>query len=586
MEQPSAERWRQVDALLDRVLDLPRDSRATFLDSSRTADPAVRAEVLRLLAAQHGAERFLARPAGEFALSMLASGAEVVDRDELPSPSRIGPYRVLREVGRGGMGRVFLAERDDPELRQRVALKVLRGGLASSHLVRRFLDERQILASLDHQNIARLLDGGITEDRLPWFAMEYVDGIPIDRYCAENRLDLSARLQLFLPVCDAVQYAHRNLVVHRDLKPSNILVTADGRVKLVDFGIAKLLAPEAGAEGGELTHAGARPMTPGYASPEQLRGEPVSTASDVYAAGVLLYMLLAEQHPHLVPGRPAHEVARAILEEVPRPPSAVSATGLRRRLRGDLDTIVLTGMRKEAERRYATVEQLAADIRRHLGGLPVTARPDTWGYRTGKFVRRHRTGVAGAVAFGVLLVGYGFTVTVHAERIGREAAKTEQVRDFLVSLFTEADPGVTQGREPTASELVDEGARRVKTELADQPEIQAEMMATLGQVYLALGRYREASEQLTAALTIQRGIVAVPDEVEARTAQLLASALHFLGRLHEAEAIVREVVHIRRALHGESDHRVGRVLNDLGDLLHTKGELREAEDHLRLAVRS
>ena len=585
MGQASAERWRQIEELLDAALDLPPDTRTAFLDSAPAADPGLRDEVMRLLAAQERVEPFLQQPAAELAASLLASDDGGAGNGPDAVPERIGPYRVLREAGQGGMGTVFLGERDDPELPQRVALKLVRRGPAAEALARRFLEERRILALLDHPHIARLLDGGITEEGVPWFAMEYVEGSPIDRYCAERRLGIAERLHLFLRVCDAVQYAHRSLVVHRDLKPSNILVTNEGRVKLLDFGIAKLLASDAGAETGEHAHAGLRPMTPGYASPEQIRGKPVSTLSDVYTLGVLLYTLLAGQHPHLSPDRQPHQVARATLEEEPPLPSTVATEGERRRLRGDLDTIVVAAMRKEPERRYTTAEQLAADIRHHLAGRPVRAHPNTWRYRSGKFVRRHRAGVAGAMLFTALLSGYGITMTVHAERIAREAAKNEQVRDFLLSLFIPANPGVTQGREPTASELVDQGALRVATELAGQPEIQTEMMTTLGRVYVTLGRYQAASEQLEAALAIRRRIHPVPNEAVAETAQLLSEALHFHGRISEAEVLVREVLEIRRQLHGERHWRVGIVLTDLGDLLHTRGELAEAEQQLDLAVR-
>lgn len=580
MKQASAEHWRQIEELLDAALDLPPEARAAFLDSVPAADAGLRMEVVRLLAAHERVEPFLKQPAAELAASLLASddGATGVPH---ALPERIGPYRVISEAGRGGMGTVFLAERDDPQLRQRVAIKLVHGGTGTEPLVGRFLEERQILASLDHPHIARLLDGGITEEGLPWFALENVDGIPIDRYCAERQLRISERLDLFLRVCDAVQYAHRNLVVHRDLKPSNILVTDEGRVKLLDFGIAKLLAPDAE----ELTRIGLRPMTPAYASPEQIRGEAVSTASDVYALGVLLHTLLAGQHPFLRSGRSPHEVTRAILEDEPEPPSAMAPQGMHGRLRGDLEIIVLTATRKEPERRYGTVEQFAADIRRHLAGLPVSARGDSRGYRWGKFARRHRAGVAAALAFAILLLAYGITVTVHAERIAREAEKTGQVRDFLLSLFAQANPGVTQGREATAAELVEQGARRVAAELAGQPEIQAEMMTTLGEVYTTLGHYQAASEQLEAALAIRRRLHPGPSQPVGRTAELLSVALHFNGRLVEAEVLVREVLEIRRHIHGGRDWRVGTVLTDLGDLLHTRGELPEAERHLRSALR-
>jgi eukaryotic-like serine/threonine-protein kinase len=583
MEDPSAARWRQIEDLLDAALDLPPSSRPAFIDRE-AADDDVRAAVMRLLAAEERLEPFLARPAAEIAAPLFA-GDDASAGGVMFVPERIGPYRVLGEAGKGGMGTVFLAERDDPQLRQRVALKLVRSEVTARSVIRRFIEERQILASLEHAHIARLLDGGITEHGLPWFAMEYVEGVPIDEYCRDRHLDIAARLQLFLQVCDAVQYAHSKLVVHRDLKPSNILVTGPGVVKLLDFGIAKLLADEAGVDARDITQAGVRPMTPGYASPEQVRGGAVSTASDVYALGVLLYTLLTGRHPYLSAGRQPHEVARAVLEDDPEPPSAVAPHGSRRRIRGDLDTIVAMAMRKDPEVRYATAEQLAADIRRHLAGLPVSGQPPTWPYRAGKFVRRHRAGVAGAAVLAMSVVGYGITVTLHAERIAREAAKSEQVRDFLLSLFTHANPGVTQGREPALSELVEEGARRVATELSGQPEIQAEMMTTLGEVYLTLGHYEAANEQLEAALAIQRRVHSRPNETMARTAQLLSGGFHFGGRLMEAEALGREVLAMRRLLHGENDWRVGSILNDLGDLLHTRGELVEAEGHLRQAVR-
>jgi eukaryotic-like serine/threonine-protein kinase len=583
MAQADVDRWAYIEALLDATLDLPADARPAFLDSATGADAGVRAEVMRLLGAYEQAQDFLERPAAELAPSLLADDDDG-GCEPRAVPERIGPYRLLHEAGHGGMGTVFLAERDDPQLRLRVALKLVRSGVASGSLVRRFLEERQILASLDHPHIARLLDGGITPDGLPWFAMEFVEGTPIDRYCADRRLGVTQRLHLFLLVCDAVQFAHGNLVVHRDLKPSNILVTEDGRVKLVDFGIAKLLAGAARAEAGELTQAGLRPMTPGYASPEQIRGEAVSTASDVYALGVLLYTLLAGQHPYLTSGRQPHEVARAILEEEPKPPSAVAAEDARRRLRDDLDTIVLAAMRKEPERRYATAEQLAADIRRHLAGLPVSARPDTWPYRTGKFVRRHRAGVAATLAFAALLIGYGITITVQAERIAREAARTEQVKEFVLSLFTHADPGVSQGRDLTALDLVEQGALRVASELASQPSLQAEMMTLLGNVYQTMGHYEAAIGQLRPALAIRRRLHPGAHEDVARTAQILAAVLHYQSHYGEAEMLLREVLEMRRRLFDQESWEVGATLNDLGDLLHSRGDFPAAEDHLRRAL--
>lgn len=581
MEASSPDRSRRIDALLDAALELPPEARAAFLESVPT-DAGVRAEVKRLLELAGPAADFLERPAAEFAPSLFASDGPAPEI--LPAPDRIGPYRILRLAGRGGMGSVYLAERDDPQLRQRVALKLI-SRMTPEPLVRRFLEERQILASLDHPHIARLLDGGITADGLPWFAMEYVEGTPIDRYCDERELGIERRLRLFLRVCEAVQYAHQNLIVHRDLKPSNILVTADGRVKLLDFGIAKLLTADGDIGAPARTQTGLHPMTPEYASPEQIRGEAISTASDVYALGVLLYKLLSGQHPHRPAGRVVPlEIARAVLEEEPKPPSALADRGVRRRLRGDLDTIVLTAMRKEPQRRYGTAEQLGTDLRRHLRGEPVSARPDTWRYRSSTFVRRNRGGVAAAAAFALLLMGYGFTATLQAERVAREAARTEQVKDFLASLFIHANPGFTKGDEPTASELVEQGARRITIELADQPELRAEMMTLLGTVYVSMGQYEAAIEQLEAALAIRRGLNPGAHEEIARTAQRLAEALHYEGRFGYAERLFREIVELRLRRWGAGSAEYGMALNDLGDMLHTQGRYAEAEEVMARAL--
>jgi len=288
----------------------------------------------------------------------------------------IGPYRVVRELARGGMGVVYLAERADGQFEQRVALKLMKRGMDSEEIHQRFLAERQILAQLTHPHIARLLDGGVSNEGQPYFAIEYVDGTAITAHCEARQLGVEQRLRLFLDVCDAVRYAHQNLVVHRDLKPSNILVTADGQAKLLDFGIAKLLRQETGETG--LTQTGLRVMTPEYAAPEQVLGEPVTTATDVYALGAVLYELLTGRRAHHLQSRTPTEVERVICEVEPEAPSAVTTGALRKRLRGDLDTIALTALKKEPERRYPTVEQLASDVARFLGGLPVTARPDTW----------------------------------------------------------------------------------------------------------------------------------------------------------------------------------------------------------------
>src|SRR5215210_2267496 len=397
------EAWERVKEIFAAARELPAAARPDFLTEACAGDPAVRREVESLLAAQSGiGESFLAEPAAGEAFRLIEHRGteEWIGR-------RIGAYRVLAELGSGGMGTVFLAARADAEFERQVAIKVIRRGLDRAEIVSRFRQERQILAGLDHPNIARLLDGGATEEGLPYLVMERVEGVPIDRYSAEASLDLPGKLGLFLKICAAVQYAHRNLIVHRDLKPSNILVTREGEPKLLDFGIAKFLEPGP-AEG--LTISGERLLTPDYASPEQVLGEPITTSSDVYSLGVLLYQVLCGRPPYRIAGRTPQELERVVCEEEPLPPSRTLSRGsdtekLREQLRGDLDNIVLKALAKEPARRYASVEHLSEDLERYLTGRPVLARSGGWWYRSGKLLRRHRlaAAAAGAVALSLIL---------------------------------------------------------------------------------------------------------------------------------------------------------------------------------------
>ena len=411
------ERWQQVKALFEQALERPPDERAAFLDQACHGDEALRREVRSLLSSHD--DGFLDEP--------LSLDAPSGDDGAAHTGQRIGAYRLVREIGHGGMGAVYLAERADGQFHQQVAVKFVRHGVDSDTLRRRFRAERQILARLEHPHIARLIDGGVSEDGLPYLAMEYVEGTRIDHYCDAHHLSTNERLRLFLAVCEAVHYAHQNLIVHRDLKPSNILVTEGGTVKLLDFGIAKLLDDNAAATPlDEVPRTGMRVMTPEYASPEQIRGEPVTTAFDVYALGIILYELLAGQRPYRLSGLSPGEMERIVCEKAPaRPSTAVTREAqtdatraatpeeisrmrstqpdkLRRRLAGDLDTIVMMALHKDPSRRYRSVGQLSEDLRRHLDGLPVTARPDSFAYRISKFIRRHWMGVAAAVFISLL----------------------------------------------------------------------------------------------------------------------------------------------------------------------------------------
>ncbi|MBI1765318.1 MAG: serine/threonine protein kinase [Acidobacteria bacterium] len=428
-------RWQQVKAIFQQVAELPPGERTSVLAQIAAGDEVLGAEVAKLLAADEQAEEFLeASPVPEIKQAT----------DDSAAGQTIGSYRLSRELGRGGMGTVYLAERDDAQFRQQVAIKIIRRGMDSEDILRRFRTERQILASLNHPNIARLLDGGSTAEGRPYYVMEYIEGRFIDDYCNEQQLSLADRLKLFRQACAAVHYAHQHLVIHRDLKPSNIMVTAAGEVKLLDFGIAKLLTPD--DPHATLTNLGL--MTPAYASPEQVRGETVTTAADVYALGVILYELLSGHSPYRVPSDTVSELTRAICEQEPLKPS-VRAEGMRDEgggmkagsrklfssliphpsslLRGDLDNIALMALRKDPARRYASVEQFSEDLRRYLDGLPVRARPDTFRYRAGKFVQRNRS-LTGAVLLVLLTLLGGIAATVRQARIAEHERALAQQR--------------------------------------------------------------------------------------------------------------------------------------------------------------
>jgi serine/threonine-protein kinase len=566
-----------MDRIFAAALDLPAAERSAFLDAACAGDATLRGEVERLLIADAEVSAFLEGPVGELL------GPAFTDHEE---GGRLGPYRLVRRIGGGGMGTVYLARREDDQYQRDVAIKILRSGLASSGAFHRFLAERQILARLEHPNIARLYDGGRTEDGRPYLVMELIEGTPVDQYCDRHRLTVDQRLDLFRRICSAVQYAHQNLLVHRDLKPGNILVNAEGEPKLLDFGIAKRLEGETADP--QTTRTGLRLLTPGYASPEQVRGGPITTASDVYSLGVLLYELLAGRSPHQTSGA-SYEIEQAICEREPERPSAAlfrpippaaeeiahardtRPQVLRRRLQGDLDNIVLMALRKEPRRRYASVAHFARDLELHLQDLPVTARPDTLRYRTRKFLRRRRAAVAAAVLATMVAGGFVTSVVAQGRRIARERDKSRYTLSFLVDTFKQADPYRTQGERLTANQILDRGAERISRELADQPDVQAAVMDAIGEVDRGLGRYTEAQPLLDRALALRRAIFG-PDSLEVaesleHLAQLAADRLD----LPVAEKRLRRSLAIRRRLLGDDDLLVAKTINNLGDILLLKG---------------
>ena len=583
-----SELWEQVDSLLERALELPVAERGAFLARSCGAQTQLHREVAALLEAEPDVGAFLERPL----LSLELMETEAADEADLELGKHLGPYRLLRTLGSGGMGTVYLAERDDGQYRRQVALKLSRNHV-DPELLERFLVERQILAELEHPGIARLYDGGTTADGRPYLAMEVIDGRPVDAYCDRHNLAVDARLGLFRQVCDAVQYAHNNLVVHRDLKPSNILVTAGAKVKLLDFGLGKWL------EGGRFDVAAAetrshlRPMTLAYASPEQVRGETITTACDTYALGVLLYRLLTGQSPYRLELNTAHELERAILEQEPeRPSDVVDGLGedkrkLRRKLIGDLDTIVMKALRKRPHRRYGSPRELADDLGRYLGHLPVLARPDSPVYRLGKFVRRNRLALAAAAMGAAVLVGFSVMTHLHSKRVTRERdiaryerTKAQQVSDLLLDLFESSDPGASRGDDLTVREVLDRAARNVDR-LQDQPELQATYMATMADVYANLGRLDEAAPLLEEALRLRRQEHGAQHVEVAESLRSLAG-LHFArGDYERSQRLTHDALAMRRRLLGNDHPDVAESLKDLGLLLYEQDRLEDAEPLFR-----
>jgi eukaryotic-like serine/threonine-protein kinase len=643
-EAMEADRWDRIETVFEQALACEGEELEALLAGACGGDGELRREVESLLAAHRAAGGFIEEPALADWLPSLGPEAAWEGR-------RIGAYTVVREIGRGGMSRVFLAARSDAEYESRVAIKVMAQGPWTEDLVAHFRRERQILANLHHPNIARLLDGGTLPEGLPYVVMEYVEGVPIDAYCDRERLSIDERLRLFGEVCSAVRHAHANLVVHRDLKPANILVTEGGVPKLLDFGIAKLLEPEGESD---LTRTRLQALTPQYASPEQVRGEPVTTATDVYSLGVLLYELLTGRLPYAVRGAPFPEVARRVAEEEPRRPSTVlepagavgesgpeavaqkrgtSPRQLRRRLAGDLDNIVLTGLRKDPARRYASVERLAEDLSRHLAKLPVSARADTVAYRAGKFWRRHRLAVSLGASALLAIVGLSAVVGLEGRRAARERDKAEQALELLAGLFRQADPMertvAERASELTVRELLDVGARRLSRELEGEPELRARLLNAIGEAYQSLGlpqegrrlhaealaiaeravgresplaaaslhglgtahldaaEYAPAEDRLRRAFALRRDLLGAAHAETVETAAALAGALKRLERNGEADALLRESLEAARREHGARSSEAVTVLQALASLRWQAGAHAEAEALRRevLAIR-
>jgi serine/threonine-protein kinase len=595
---------KSLDDIVREAQALRPDERVPFILRACETDSELRATALeRLEAGQSWSSD-----------DRISFGSMDVQRE------RFGPYRILRSLGQGGMGEVFLAERADDQYRQLVAIKLVRRGLVSKAMQNRLRLERQILATLDHPNIARLLDGGTTADGVPYIIMEYIDGEPIDVYCDRNGLSLAERLRLFMTVCAAVHRAHQNLIVHRDLKPSNILVTKNGEPKLLDFGIAKLLDERERMHTIALTQIDMRVMTPDHASPEQVLGQAITTASDIYVLGVLLYELLSGCKPFVMTGNRLAELEHAICEKDPTPPSVAigflaksnpaqaesiarargtSVAKLRRELAGDLDNIVLMAMRKEPERRYSSAERLAADVNRHLQALPVVARPAEWTYRAGKFVRRNALLVGLSSVLLVALIAFSVVTYVQSQRVKherdvanaeRERAQLQQQRaeavsSFLIDSFKVSDPSYARGKEITAREILDNGAARIQTGLSKQPDLQATLLDTIGNVYLNLGMPGAALPLVERGLEIRRSLYGAEHTEVARSLGTLNRVLEAEGEFDRAEALARQALAMNEKLNGAESLEAADSWCQLGLVLYSRYQLQEAEKAFETCLR-
>ena len=610
------DRWDRIRELFEEACELGPAERREFLADACGDDDHLRVEVESILAAGEQTPDLLDEPA-------VNAFPELFDphRSEALVGRRVGAYELVKLLACGGMGAVYLARRADDEYDQTVAIKLIKHRIATDETLRRFRAERQTLASLEHPNIARLLDGGVAPDGVPFFVMEFVDGVSIDRYCDEHLLSTHDRLRLFQCVYSAVSYAHQKLIVHRDLKPSNILVTPQGVPKLLDFGIAKVLETSTNGQSGDRTATAQRVMTPEYASPEQIRAEPVTTAADVYSLGVVLFELLTGHRPYRLRNRLPHEIARTICEQdPPRPSTAVGrveevATGdpttritltpwsvsrtregrperLRRSLRGDLDEIILKALRKEPSRRYGSVEQFSQDIRCHLEGLPVAARRGSARYRAAKFLRRNRTRVFVAVIVTLSLMGglvattwQGWLARESSRKTHAEARKVERTNAFLTRMLASVDPGAATGPHGAVRLMLDEAAGSIEAgALAGQPEVEASVRTSIGMTYLRLGRLDEAGEHLAMALDIRRRVLGDEHALVAEGLNNMGLLARATGDTDAAETYYRESLRRRRELLGADSAEYAETLNNLGVLLRTTGCLESALECLRDAL--
>ena len=560
------EKWSRVKEVSQLAIELQPEERKTFIERECGDDDELNAIVCKMIEADYRSGYFLERPP-----TLLQSDKANEDIPDKRLGTQIGGYVIKSVLGQGGMGTVYRAEKKDDTFKRVVALKIVKHDFDTGTILKRFFIERRILANLDHPNIARLIDAGMTDDGLPYFMMEYVDGKPITDYCDETRVTIKERLQLFVKVCEAVQYAHQNLIVHRDLKPSNILVTENGTVKLLDFGIAKMLTADETNEQITLTSESFPVMTPEYASPEQILGEQITTATDVYALGIILYELLSGLRPYTFKTKTPVEIERTISRTVLQKPSAylLSKKGdaekidsicdarsttldrLRRELSGDLDTIVMMALRKETDRRYQSAEQLMNDIHRSARNLPILARADTVRYRTSKFIKRHYYGVGTALIFILVLISGIFATSKQAhiaslerDRAQLQAEKAEQVLSFIQNMLSSPNP-YEFGANVTVVEVIDKAVNQLESGFSDKPEVEISIRRTIGVTFMNIGMYEKAHKQFNKIISLHSKNN-LPVHELAVAYKDLALINHTLGNYTIADSLYQKAIEIHR----------------------------------------
>jgi len=574
-------RWQKIESVFSDALSLENEAQESFLRKECENDDALYREVKALLAEDENVHSFLEN---------FPIRAE--NFNDNYSGQSIGPYSIEEKIATGGMGTVYRASRNDGVYENQVAIKIIHSGLRTPTFLQRFQRERQILAELNHSHIAHLLDGGVGEDGAPYFVMEYVDGMPLTTYAKQRKLSISQRLALFLQVCDAVHFAHMHLVIHRDLKPGNILVTEDGQVKLLDFGVAKIFDSEQETPAfSTLTHTGVAPFTPEYAAPEQIAQQNISTATDVYALGVILYELLCDRRPFTFKDKNLLDIQKTIENKVPEKPSTKCVTRVNafphdkkqlvRLLKGDLDAICLKALKKESNLRYGSAELLKIDIERHLAGLPIQAFDDHFSYHFSKFISRNRGMVTLATGFLLavilLITFYTYELRQETARAQQEAKKAEEVAEFLKTLFDAASPEYVVDKEPNATDLLRAGTQNVETDLIDQPAVQAEMFTILGDVYRRMARYEEAEKLENKSLERNLTTFGEQSEAVALNYQTLGKLMLELGRYEQAETHLLKAKNLLPFVINNVENFESDVLTLQADLAYQYREMEKAD---------